>query len=133
MDKHSYLIDLAESYRTNYGRVTFSAQSQEQRVFSAVWALMTQMDGGFEQFFENEERDLVLFAPEALRAMGAITCAAIVSDAIALAPNIDSPETFDDLGILENSYSAYPDDLTELLFAYVVAHPEVFGRALDGA
>ena len=39
MDKNSYLIDLAESDITQFGRIDFGDQSQEQQVFSAIWAL----------------------------------------------------------------------------------------------
>jgi hypothetical protein len=28
---------------------------------------------------------------------------------------------------LDDRFFAYPDDLTELLFAFVAAHPDVFG------
>ncbi len=55
MDKNSYLIDLSESIRTDFGRVDFAAQSYEQRVFSAIWALESQVNnGGFVEFFDNE-------------------------------------------------------------------------------
>jgi len=38
-----------------------------------------------------------------------------------------SDETLDKLGALDDEFFAYPHDLTDLLFAYVCAHPEEFG------
>jgi hypothetical protein len=38
-----------------------------------------------------------------------------------------SDGALDKLGALDTEFCAYPHDLTELLFAYVYAHPEEFG------
>ena len=134
MDKNSYLIDLSESDSTDFGRMDFSAQGHEQRVFSAIWGLEGQVNsGGFIQLFDNEEPELVAFAPAALRSIGAINCAEIVSSAVALAPNRDAPEVAGHLERLEEEFYSYPDNLTDLLFSYIAAHPEVFGAAPAGA
>ena len=129
MDKNSYLIELSESERTDFGRVDFSAQNQEQRVFSAIWALESQVNsGGFAQFFDSEDSDTASFAPTALTAIGAVTCADIVSRALALASS-RAPDVDDQLESLDSEFFAYPDNLTELLYAYVAAHPATFGKA----
>ena len=134
MDKNSYLIDLSESDDTDFGRVDFSEQSHEQRVFSAIWGLESQVNsGGFIQFFNNEEPDLVAFAPAALRLIGAVNCAEIVGSAVAVAQNRDAPEVADHLERLEEQFYTYPDNLTDLLFSYVAAHPQAFGAAPPGA
>jgi len=134
MDKNSYLIDLSEGDDTDFGRVDFSEQSHEQRIFSAIWGLESQVNsGGFIQFFDNEEPDLVAFAPEALRLIGAVNCAEIVGSAVAVAPNRDAPEVADHLERLEEQFCSYPDNLTDLLFSYVAAHPQAFGAAPPGA
>ena len=39
MDKNKILIDLSESKRTDFGKVDFAEQSEEQKVFSAIWKL----------------------------------------------------------------------------------------------
>lgn len=39
MDKNHFLINLSESKRTDFGRVDFAAQSEAQKVFSAIWSL----------------------------------------------------------------------------------------------
>ena len=130
MDKNSYLIDLSESDDTDFGRVDFSEQSHEQRVFSAIWGLESQVNsGGFIQFFNNEEPDLVAFAPAALRLIGAVNCAEIVGSAVAVAQNRDAREVADHLERLEEQFYSYPDNLTDLLFSYVAAHPQAFGAA----
>jgi len=46
MDKNSCLIQLAESDRTDFGRVDFLLQPHDQRVFSAIWALESEVNSG---------------------------------------------------------------------------------------
>jgi hypothetical protein len=134
MDKNSYLIELSESDRTDFGHVDFAAQSHEQQVFSAIWSLESQVNsGGFSAFFEYEDPELVAFAPAALRAIGAAACADIVSRAVALALHSDSPEVSGQFDSLDSEFYEYPDDLTELLYNYVSANPATFGSVSDGA
>src|SRR5690606_17591676 len=93
MDKNNFLIQLSESDRTDHGRVDFVAQTQQQQVFSAIWALESQVNnGGFERFFEYEEPALIAFTPEALQIIGAVSCADIVRRA-----NSAAPDQLDDL------------------------------------
>ncbi|UOV03126.1 DMP19 family protein [Pseudoxanthomonas mexicana] len=126
MDKNDFLIELSESDRTAYGRVYFAAQTAQQQIFSAVWALESQVNGGgFESFFENEDPALVAFAPEALQTIGAVTCADIVRRAASAAPDL--------LDDLDSEFYAYLDDLTDLLYKYVAANPDAFGPATGGA
>jgi len=81
------------------------------------------------------------FAPTALHAVGAHQCAAIVEKALALVPaplptehdacweamhSLPGPAAAQ-FQSLDDRFFAYPDDLTELLFAFVSAHPDVFG------
>jgi len=52
MNKNSFLIQLSESPRTDFGRVAFAEQSEPQKVFSSIWALESQVNnGGFLQYF----------------------------------------------------------------------------------
>ncbi len=54
MDKNALLIDLSESDRTMFGRVDFDQQPPEQQVFSAIWALESQVNNGeFAQFLQR--------------------------------------------------------------------------------
>lgn len=133
MDRNAYLIELSESDRTAFGRVDFAAQPLEQRIFSAVWALESEVNsGGFSQFFGNEEPELVAFAPAALRSIGAVACAGIVERAVALASSgvIGAESQMEEL---DSEFLAYPDNLTELLHAHVAAHPTAFREAPAGA
>jgi len=126
MDRNNFLIQLSESDRTAHGRVDFAAQTPQQRVFSAIWALESQVNsGGFESFFEYEDPALVAFAPEALQRIGAISCADIVRRAASAAPG--------HLDDLDSEFYAYPDDLTDLLYKYVAANPDTFGPTAGGA
>ena len=126
MDKNNFLIQLSESDRTDFGRVEFSAQAQQQQVFSAIWALESQVNsGGFESFFEYEDPGLIAFAHEALQAIGAVNCADIARRAISA-----SSGQLDDL---DAEFYNYPDDLTNLLYTYVSVNPTAFGPLSGGA
>ena len=80
-------------------------------------------------------------SPNALTAIGAHQCAAIVKEALELVPkplpieheacwkvmhSLPEPVAAQ-FASLDGRFFAYPDDLTELLFAFVAAHPDVFG------
>ena len=126
MDKNNFLIQLSESDHTDHGRVDFSAQAQQQQVFSAIWALESQVNsGGFESFFEHEDPVLVAFAPKALQAIGAVSCADIVGRAISAGSG--------QLDNLDAEFYNYPDNLTDLLYKYVSANPAAFGPISGGA
>lgn len=141
MDKNGLLINLARSKRADFGRVDFAAQSEAQKVFSAIWELEAQVNnGGFNLYFYNSDSDIIAYAPVALRAIGASSCADIVGRAIAviapLPPTQDgrrsaldavSGERQERLAALDSEFFAYPDDLTEMLFEFVYQHPESFG------
>jgi hypothetical protein len=141
MDKNKYLIDLSESERTDLGRLEFEKQTEPQRVFSAIWELEAEVNnGGFSQFFFNKDSDLIIYAPAALRAIGAVSCAGTVDRAIdVVAPLLPEwnarrekiaalgEEQEDRLDALDSEFYAYPDNLTDLLFDYVALHPEAFG------
>lgn len=145
MDKNRVLIDLSESERTDSGRVDFALQRPEQRVFSAIRALQSEVNnGGFTQYFASHDGDSANFAPSALREIGAHRCAAIVEKALRLAaPNGELPDShagresliaslpldvIEQLDATDKEFFSYPDDLTELLFEYVSKRPFMFGR-----
>jgi hypothetical protein len=143
MDKNHFLIDLSESKRTDFGKVDFAEQSEEQKVFSAIWTLESEVNnGGFAQYFENDGGETVGFAVTALKRIGANQCAGIVERAVSMlcggsVPsdahgwealiNGISDETSEILDGLDSEFFEYPDDLTGLLFEFVSEHPKVFG------
>jgi len=144
VDKNSILIDLSESDRTKFGKEDFSLQSTPQRVFSAIWAVESEVNnGGFSQYFLNQSAESAAFVVEALKAIGAPKTADICRRAIAAAFPAGLPatveaiqsaaagfseETLEKLEAMDQEFFGYPHNLTDMLFAYVFKHPEEFGR-----
>lgn len=128
MDKNGYLIELSASPKTDFGRVDFSEQRHEQRVFTAIWGLESEVNsGGFANYFKYEEREVAAFAPTALKAIGANACADIVEQALKVSASGDAADVEEQLDELDAQFYGYPDNLTELLYAFVNAHSDVFG------
>jgi hypothetical protein len=141
MDKNAFLIGLSETYSNALGGVPFSDQPQAQKVFSAIWELESEVNnGGFHQYFLNSDSEVIGYAPTALHAIRASSCAGIVERAIQVIAPL--PPTQEDrygvleaqgeaaqnqLAVLDAEFYAYPDNLTELLFEHVRRHPAVFG------
>ena len=82
-----------------------------------------------------------MHAPTALKTIGANNCATIVGSAIDLLspfpPDCDarsdaiddaSDDIDDRLNALDSQFFAYPDDIHELLFAFVANHSREFGE-----
>ena len=144
MNKSGFLISLSESDKTKFGKEDFAIQSKPQQVFSAIWALESEVNnGGFSQYFYNDSAETASFVVEALETIGAPKTASICRQAIAVAfpsglpanaPEIQAgasdftDEVLDKLGALDQEFFSYPHDLTELLFQYVSRHPEEFGK-----
>lgn len=143
MDKNNILISLSESDKTKFGKEDFANQSIPQKVFSAIWAVESEVNnGGFLQYFENHSCETAPFVVEALDTIGAPRTADICRRAIAmvfpaglpsapeeissLAGNL-SDDTIQSLETLDDEFFRYPHDLTDLLFAHVSKHPEEFG------
>jgi len=143
MNKNGILISLAESDKTSLGKEDFARQSAPQKVFSAIWAVESEVNnGGFSQYFFNDSRESAPFVVEALETVGAPKTAVICKCAIAAAFPSGLPqesqairsaaadfsdEILESLEPLDQEFFAYPHNLTDLLFAYVSQHPEEFG------
>lgn len=144
MDKNRILIALSESEQTKFGKEDFAEQSFPQKVFSAIWAVESEVNnGGFSQYFLNCSCETAGFVGEALDTIGAPRTAEICRRAIAVAfPNgmpgdpqdissaasEFSEEIEKELDALDREFYRYPHNLTDLLFAYVSRHPEEFGE-----
>ncbi len=144
MDKNRILIALCESEKTSFGKVDFDAQSAPQKVFSAIWALESEVNnGGFSQYFLNLSCETAGFVAEALESIGApltaeicrraISCAfpaglPASAEAISMSASDFPDEIEGKLDALDREFYQYPNDLTGLLFAYVSKHPEDFGE-----
>ena len=137
MNKNGILISLSESEKTKFGKEDSARQSLPQKVFSAIWAVESEVNnGGFSQYFSNSGGESASFVVEALETVGAPETAGICKRAIAVAfPSglprsaaADFPdEVLEKLEPLDQEFFSYPHDLTDLLFTYVSEHPQEFG------
>jgi hypothetical protein len=143
MNKNEILIRLSESENARFGKEDFGLQSPPQQVFSAIWAVESEVNsGGFSQYFSNDSAESASFVVQALEAIGApktanISNRAVVAafpgglpatvEAIRSVANVFPEEILAELEPLDQEFLAYPHNLTDLLFAYVSAHPEEFG------
>lgn len=143
MDRNAYLIELSASDRAEFSHKEFGDQSPDQRVFSAVWALLSEAGrGGFAGYFMSWDGDTAGFAPEALERIGATDTAALVRSALHAVSPEPFPDDYDErealvltlddehLATLERlgaEFRASAQDVTECLFAFVAARPETFG------
>jgi len=137
-DKNTTLIELSENPNARFWKVDFDELTEPERVFRAVWDLESDVNnGGFHQYLFNSSGDTAFFAAEALETIGALQMAAIVRDANAVFPDRVAPrdwqlrqEQLEALGEegeerlekLDDRFYEYPDDLTDLLYTYVMEH-----------
>jgi Domain of unknown function (DUF4375) len=144
MNKNEILVDLSESEMTKVGKQEFGDQSLPQKVFSAIWEVESEVNNGrFSQYFSNDSAESASFVVEALEKIGAPKTANICRRAIIVAfpsglpttaevirsaADDFSEKTLAELEPLDQEFMSYPHNLTDLLFAYVNAHPEEFGK-----
>src|SRR6266480_2122618 len=84
--KNHILINLSSSDKTSFGKEEFVRQSLPQKVFSAIWAVESEVNnGGFSQYFVNSSAESASFVVEALETVGAPETASICNRAIVTA------------------------------------------------
>jgi len=139
VDRNLALVRLSESTNSDFGKVDFAIQSDPQKVFSSIWQLESQVNnGGFDAYFRHTDPKVIAHAPVALKEIGALQCCAVVERALQfLEPvrstlkgqgdNQEADDAVNALDALDQEFFAYPDNLTELLFAFVAKRPEAFG------
>ena len=114
----------------------FSDLSPSEQVFILVWEVETEVNnGGFNQFFLNSAGDRASATAAALRSIGAERMASIVDRATSSFP--DGPpadrsvrqsllEEIDPDAVLfeelDQEFYSYPDDLSGLLYGFVIEH-----------
>ena len=141
-DEESHTYPIVESENTKFGKQDFALQSLPQKVFSAIWAVESEVNnGGFSQYFLNSSAETTPFVVEALRTVGAPDTAFICERAISAAFPVGLPKTVNEIGHLAAEFSeetleqlegldqeffSYPNNLMDLLFDYVSKHPEEF-------
>jgi hypothetical protein len=142
-EKNEILIMLSESESTAFGKQDFTEQSIPQKVFSSIWALESEVNnGGFSQYFQNCSNETAGFVLDALHLIDAQQTAEICKRALKIAFPLGlpsspvaisaaaenfAPDVENALDELSRDFFLYPNDLTELLYAYVSAHPDEFG------
>ena len=148
MDKNTALIELSESERTRFWKADFDKLTRPEQIFLLIWELESEVNnGGFTQYFMNSSGDNAMFAPDALREIGAPKMADIVHHAIVMYPNsppshdqdkrerdfdpIPEDERWGFFGELDDEFMAYPENLCELLFEYVCKHRSQITGAED--
>ena len=140
VDKNGFLIDLSEKNYANFWEADYETLSRPEQVFRAVWDLESDVNnGGFDQYFFNASGDTSFDVVNALKAIGANKVAAVLSKAVALF-GLDGPardqslreEQLENAGLgdedlraekfepLTAKFLEYPDDLTGLLYDYVL-------------
>ena len=146
-EKNRRLIALSARPDVRFWRTDYALLSPAERVFLVIWELEAQVNnGGFNQYFFNSSGRLVPYAANALRTIGAQEMSSIVDLAVyAIGPNIpwldddarqDTVLALDDdiqseLEELDQAFFKYPNNLTELLYAYVVQHRDEIGAPAD--
>lgn len=144
MSKNKILISLSESGATKFGKEDIAEQSFPQKIFSAIWEVQGEvLNGGFSQYFCNFSAEPASFVVEAFQTIGAHNTANVCNRAINAAFPDGLPVTVEEiqsnaehfpkevlakLDALDQEFYSYPDDVTDLLFSYVSAHPEEFGE-----
>jgi hypothetical protein len=134
----TYLFSLVDEIQGKEGRLGRSRLSTKERTFILVWALEAEVNnGGFHQFFSNSSGDHSLETARALRMIGANSMASLVDQANVLlgaqGPSTNrnerqeqleslTEEQQERLSELDTSFYKYPDNLSELLAAYMRAN-----------
>jgi hypothetical protein len=142
LNKNSFLIKLSDSPQTSFGKLEFEQQTPAQKVFSSIWAVESEVsNGGFAQYFSNQSAETVNYVVRALKEIKAPKTATICGNAIRCVFPKGLPSTVQEiyssaekidqkmtsaLEKLDDKFLEYPHDLTELLYDFVVSHPEEF-------
>ena len=120
-----------------------------EQVFRAIWDLEADVNnGGCDQYYSNSSVDTAFAVVDALKEIGATQTADIVLRAHSVFPDGDPPRDRDRrqellqrrhnplgpedvLEPLDQAFFAYPNDLTELLYAFVGRNVGQIGGAAE--
>ena len=132
-DKNAFLMRLSE--RGRFWSVPFEDLSSAEQVFRSIWDLESDVNnGGFDQYYFNSSGDTAFAVVDALEKVGAQAPARIVAQANSIFPEaipptdrdrrqeilaLLTPEMEAVLQVLDERFTRYPDNLTDLLFDYV--------------
>ena len=140
IDKNDTLIELSENPATRFWKLEFDELTLPERVLVSIWELENSVNnGGFENYYIGSSGDTAFAVENALIEIGAHKCADIVKRANSIFENGQPPreqatrerlwdQISDDkkeqLERLDDVFFSYPDDLTSLLYDYVMKHRE---------
>jgi len=135
IEAEAFLISLSERLWP-IADERFCDLSRSEQIFILVWELEAEVNnGGFHQFSFNSAGDRVSRTPAALRTIGAERAASLVDKAIAFFPDrppadrslrqdlllaLDPDMTL--FQELDDAFYKYPDNLSALLYNFVVEH-----------
>lgn len=145
MNKVNALLALSDSDSVPYAiGHDFLEHCFEHRVFLAVFWLVQEVNsGGFKFYFTTDAGTVAPFAIEAFRTIGAFQVAKICQRASELVFPNGFPAGEDEivrlvastnpcisriLDSLDRDFYGHEDEVTDLLFQYVVDHPHEFGE-----
>ena len=143
-NKNNLLIALGSwlSKKSNYGEYPKRFSNAEKTIY-IVYQLEAEVNnGGFDQFLFNSSGDFANETAAALRSIGAEQAAAICDRAfLAFGHPIpedrtereafldDAPDEIDDiLSQCDSDFYAYPDNLLNLCYDFIMAHRDEFTR-----
>jgi hypothetical protein len=140
VNKNNVLIKISEHPTTQFWKLDFNQLTLPEQVFRCIWELESEVNnGGFEQYYMNSSGDTAFAVEGALKRIGAHKCAKIVHCANDLFPRGEPPrdqrerqnlwssiceESMEQLDELDQEFFQYPDDLSSLLYDYVMNHRE---------
>ena len=144
-DKNDFLIALGSwlSKKSNYGEHPDRFSPAEKAIY-IIYQLEAEVNnGGFAQFLYNSSGNFANETAAALRSIGAEEIAAICDRAFsafgqpipkdwterdAFLDDAITDEIDDILSQCDSDFYAYPDNLTELCYDFIMAHREQFTR-----
>ena len=135
-DKNKELVALSENPAAQFWKVSYEELADAEPVFVSVWELEAEVNnGGFIQYFFNSSGDNANYCVAALGKIGAANVAELVKQANSIFENGEPPtdsavrqpvvesltdEKKDFLDQLDQKFFKYPDNLTELLYDFVM-------------
>ena len=136
--EEKFLMSLSDKVYARFGTVGFDRLTVAEKVFFCVWELEGEInDGGFDQFFFNSGGNYAVEAVDAFKKIGASKTAGIVRRANSVFKNECPPKNWtarqdellalpesatEMLRRLDNEFYKYDEDLSILLYEFVIKH-----------
>jgi hypothetical protein len=140
-ERNAFLIGTAQRDDLGLWSKDISRMTGPRRTFRLIWELEAEVNnGGFHQYANNSSIRGAPYIIDALKEVGAMRTAAIVTQALACfgdvawqddgdrdtAANSVSDDVLGNLEEVDQAFFRYEDDLTAILFDYVQRNLEAF-------